>query len=201
MHEHHVGKAADIPPASNILPKRPKGVTVTRQPFVPVLSNIARGRCYRWTYASRGVVEYFVPQFIRVRMVIIHTPNHVTSVARNVNIFRRRREPKRVDRKMRLDKPSVRLCFHQWELHLFGGNAQVEPGRHLPDFKIGSPIEKQLGDNLLHPGRSGLGICRNDDVVVAKRQIVAHRGIKVMVVELSRFLWPLDLFVHKTFCC
>ena len=80
------------------------------------------------------------------------------------------------------------LRFQRGELHVLGWDAQVEPGRKLLHRKPVAAAEHELAHDLLHPGGAGLGIGGDDDVVVAEAEIVPHRGIEVMVVQLARLL-------------
>src|SRR5262249_20656928 len=58
------------------------------------------------------------------------------------------------------------------------------------DRDIGIAVEQQLADDLLRPGRARFGIGRDDDVVVAKSEIVPHLGIEVVIVDFALLLRP-----------
>ena len=106
---------------------------------------------------------------VRVGVVVVHAPHDVAAVAADVDVLRLRREDERVDRQMRLQEAPVRLRLDHRQLHLLRRHAQVEPGRHLGDRRARPrPSKMQLRDDLLRPGRAGLGVGRDDDVVVAE---------------------------------
>jgi hypothetical protein len=46
--------------------------------------------------------------------------------------------------------------------------------RYVFDFR---PVEDQLQDDLLHPGRAGLGVCGHDDVILAEGKSVPGGGV------------------------
>src|SRR5262245_66120556 len=55
MDEPDVGQLADPPPASNVLPEWPEGMSVASHPVAPVLVNIVRRRLDGRTDSARGV--------------------------------------------------------------------------------------------------------------------------------------------------
>ena len=95
---------------------------------------------------------------------------------------------------MSLHETPVTLGFNLWEFHLLWRNPQVYPRRHFSYRQIWIRLEQQLGNELLHPSCPSLGVRRNDDVVIAKLQLVPDRRIKVMVVYLTRLDRPLNVF-------
>jgi hypothetical protein len=70
------------------------------------------------------------------------------------------------------------------------GDAEVEPGGHLGNFKGGVRAEEELRHDLLGPGGAGLGVSSDDYVVVAEAEVVPDRGIEVVVVELPGLRRP-----------
>jgi hypothetical protein len=59
----------------------------------------------------------------------------------------------------------MRLRLDGRQFHLPGRHPQVEPGRDLGDVDPLGAVEDELADDLLGPGRAGLGIGGDDDVV------------------------------------
>jgi hypothetical protein len=53
--------------------------------------------------------------------------------------------------------------------------ARVQPGSQWGDLEVGISSKQELGDDLLHPGGTGLGIGRDDNIVVSKRELVPDR--------------------------
>jgi hypothetical protein len=74
------------------------------------------------------------------------------------------------------------------QLDLFGRHAQIQPGRHLRHRQAALAGEDQLADDLLHPSGAGLGVGSDDNVVIAKREIVPDGGIEMMIVKFAPFL-------------
>jgi hypothetical protein len=64
-------------------------------------------------------------------------------------------------------------------------DAQVYPGAEGRHVDALGTAEDQLADDLLGPGRAGLGPGRDDDVVVAEVESVPAGGIHVVVVDLA----------------
>ena len=138
-----------------------------------------------------------VPGLVGVDVVVVHAPHHVASVATDVDVFRLRREAERVDREVGLEEAPVGLRLD---------DAAASPpwaapaGRATGDISATSSVriavEEELGHDLLHPGRAGLGVGGDDDVVVAEREVVPDRRVEVMVVQLARLPRPLDVLVH-----
>src|SRR5580700_4994619 len=91
---------------------------------------------------------------------------------------------------MSFHKATVLLRLDSWKLDFFWRKPEVDPRRHLRRILLGLSSEEQLRDNLLHPGCAGLGIGRNDNVVVPKLKIVPNSGIDVLVMHLSGLLRP-----------
>ena len=58
----------------------------------------------------------------------------------------------------------------------------------MGDFEILLSSEDELGNDLLDPRRSGLGIGRDDDVVVAEDEIVPNGRVKMVIVKLTGLL-------------
>ena len=50
-------------------------------------------------------------------------------------------------------------------------------------------VKQDLSNDLLHPGRPRFGIRGDDDVVISKLEIVPDRGVKMMIVKFTSFLW------------
>ncbi len=61
----------------------------------------------------------------------------------------------------------------------------IQPGRHSRYIQTFRPIEQELHDDLLDPGRPRLGIGGDDDIIRSKVKVIPDRGIK-MVIELNR---------------
>jgi hypothetical protein len=132
-------------------------------------------------------------------VVVVHAPHDVAPVAPDVDVLRLGREDEGIKGEVRLEEPSVRLRLHHRQLHLLRGNAQVQPRGHLGHLELRVRPQQHLGDDLLHPGRAGLGVGRDDDVVVAEPEVVPDRRIEVVVVQLPRLCWPNDSFGHGLF--
>jgi hypothetical protein len=77
-----------------------------------------------------------------------------------------------------LDEPAVPLRLERRELHLLGRDTQVEPGRERSDVDAFPAAEDELSDDLLRPGRAGLGIGGDHHVVRAEAEIVPHAGVE-----------------------
>src|ERR1700729_2591466 len=87
---------------------------------------------------------------------------------------------------MRLEETSVRLRLDRRKLDRLGRNAQIEPWRGFRDYyRFGAP-EQELAHELLRPGRAGLDVSGDDDVVVAELEVVPDRRIEVMAVDFAR---------------
>jgi hypothetical protein len=84
------------------------------------------------------------------------------------------------------------LRFHGRQLHLLGRDAKVEPWRQLGDVHVLSAIVQQLSDDLLRPGRPGLGIGANDDVVVPELEIIPDCGNHMVIMNLAGLRRPPD---------
>src|ERR687894_658517 len=197
VHEHDVREVAHFPPGAHVLPERPEGVAVAIHPVAEVPMDIRGGRLYGWSYAPRAIVECVVPELVRPGVVVVHAPHDVAPVAPDVDVLRLGREDEGVDGKVGLHEPPVGLRLHHRNLHFLGGHAQIEPGRYLRHLEVGIRTQEHLGYDLLGPGGSGLGIGRDDYVVVAKAEVVPHSRVEVVVVQLPALCGPNDGFGHE----
>jgi hypothetical protein len=102
-------------------------------------------------------------------------------------------------KRYRIVKDTIRLLKDG--LDAFGWDAKIKPWGHLGDFQVGIRTVEHLAYDLLHPGRTGLGIGSDDDVIGAKPQIVSDRRIEVMIVKFAGFLWLNDRVAHHGFPC
>ena len=94
-------------------------------------------------------------------------------------------EPQGIDRKVSFQETPMGMCLDERELDLLRRHPQVHPRRHLSHLEIGIAIEQELADDLLHPCRASLRIRTDDDVVVAKLEVVPDRRVHVVVVKLT----------------
>src|SRR5438034_5397382 len=92
---------------------------------------------------------------------------------------------------MRLEEPTMGLCFNGGE-HLRLRYPDIQPGRHGHHIQPFHPMEQELCDDLLDPGRPRLGIGGDDDIIRAKVKGIPDRGIKMVIMELSGLLGPWD---------
>jgi hypothetical protein len=83
---------------------------------------------------------------------------------------------------VRLEKASVGLRLHHRQLDLLRASAEIDPGGDLGHLEVGIRTEEHLGYDLLGPGGTGLGVAGDDDVVVAKAEVVPAGRIEVVVV-------------------
>src|SRR4051812_10419636 len=58
------------------------------------------------------------------------------------------------------------------------------------------PAEYQLRHDLLHPGSARLGIGGNDNIIVAKAEIVPDGGVEMMILEFALLDGPGNCLVH-----
>jgi hypothetical protein len=79
----------------------------------------------------------------------------------------------------------VGLRLEGGELDLPGRHPQVDPGRNLRHGHVGRTAEDELAHDLLDPGRAGLGVGADDDVVGAEGEAVPDGGIEVVVVDVA----------------
>jgi len=190
MHEQAIGQVPVLPPGAHIFPERPERMTVPVHPVAPIVADVGGRRRDRRADPARRIIEQVVPELIGIRMVIVHTPDHIPAVARDIDVFRFGRINQRIERQMRLDESAVRLRREHGQFDVLGRYAQVQPGRHLRDLQTRIAVENQLCDDLLHPGRAGFCIGRDDDVVVPKGKIVPDRRIEMMIMQFSDFDRP-----------
>src|SRR5918994_2138382 len=172
-----------------------------RGPSTPASTAGCRREAARWAARRAGrVVERLVPYLVRVSVVVLHAPHHVAAVAAYVDVLRLGREDQGIEGEVRLQEPTVRLCLHHRQLYFLRRDAEVQPRGHLRYLDLGVRTEQQLRDDLLHPGRAGLGVGRDDAVVVAEAEIVPDRRVEVVVVQLSGLCWPSDRLGHSSSC-
>src|SRR6185369_11351362 len=84
MKQENIGKAPNVPPRLNVLPKRPERITITVQPVVEINLDRSWRRLDWWSNAVRRVVYRLVPLGIGVCMVVVQAPNDVTPVAADI---------------------------------------------------------------------------------------------------------------------
>ena len=123
--------------------------------------------------AARRVVKRLTPKLVRVGVVVVL---HTTS------------RPSRpmytyfaVGEKTRASRGRCVFKNRRWimastigSLTSFGGTRRSSHGDISATARFGSGPNSRR-DDLLHPGRAGLGVRRNDDVVVAEAEVVPYR--------------------------
>src|ERR687898_2645579 len=161
-----------------------------------------RREATRWALndAPGRVVERLVPHPVRVSVVVVHAPHHVAAVAAYVDVLRLGREDQCIQGEVRLQEPTVRLRLYHRQLYFLRRDAEVQPRGHLRYLDLGVRTEQQLRDDLLHPGRAGLGVGRDDAVVVAEAEIVPDHRVEVVVVLLSGLCWTSNRLGHSSSC-
>ena len=105
-------------------------------------------------------------------MHVVKAPHHVAAIATDVDVFCLRREHQCIHRQVSFHKTPMFLRLEVGP-ELRRRQAEIDPGGYIAyRHFVGFAVEDELGDDLLHPGDAGLGVGREDDVVVAKLKIV-----------------------------
>lgn len=98
---------------------------------------------------------------------------------------------------MGFDEAAMGLRFERWKLHVLGWKPKIDPWGQLRHVDTSLTVEDQLCEDLLNPGRSGLRIGGDDDVIIPEVKIVPQRGIEMIVVKLARLVRPSEFFIFR----
>lgn len=109
MQQHHIGQVVERPPATDMIPERPQGMSVLRHPVVVILPHRGRRALEGRADAAGRVVERIVKELVAIEVVVIEAPHHIAPIAADIEVFRPRREDQRVDRQMRLHEAPMGL--------------------------------------------------------------------------------------------
>ena len=82
------------------------------------------------------------------------------------------------------------LRFEHGELLRLGLETHIDPRGELINLEVRIAAEDELADDLLHPGGPGLGVRRDDDVVVPIAEVVPDRRIGEARPKLPGFPRP-----------
>jgi len=178
--EKDVGKVANGPPSPHAFPEGPVRISIAIKPFAPVLTYIGCCGLEGRPHESGRIVHQFKELTGMAPVMIVETPNHVPSIASNVNVASLWRNNESICWEVRLDETAVSLGCEKTQLRR-NRRPHVQPGGLRQGVALQIPSKDELTDNLLHPCSSGLGICRDDDIAVAKREIIPDPRIQMVI--------------------
>ena len=105
--------------------------------------------------------------------MVIGAPEHIATIAADIDVFQLRAERCRLKGQMGLQDPAVRLGVehgdHRLQRHL---ETDINPRRNAVRRHTLFAASDQLVDHLLGKGGAGLGPGRYDHIIVAQSQVV-----------------------------
>ena len=128
MDEHHVGLVARFPPSSDVAPERPADGR-TRIILDKVNEHVSGifGRPLGTWSVKTGVLEEAVKSWRGGIEVVVHTPDHITTVACDEDVLDFGLPDHSVEGQVGLHEASVRLAFDHAEYDVSRNDAEVNP--------------------------------------------------------------------------
>ena len=120
-------------------------------------------------------------------MMLIPTPDSISSVTTNIDIFCAWGNNQRVGREVGLYKPSMLLRFKHCKCSIFRDRSIIQPRRNLHHRNIFGAIENKLSYNLLEPSCAGFCPSCDDNIIIAKLKFVPPRGIHMVILKFCSF--------------